>query len=93
MRDGFLNILASDPGTAQRLGQFAVMFMPLDRAGAVPAHYCRTQEELTAYLRQIGISERKTLDILADIEKSNSASLPNVRLSQEQLEHLGLVES
>jgi len=81
-------------GAAVQRGPYVAMFMALDASGfgahplGAHPHYCRDLDELTAFLRRIGLTERALAETLGDLKTKRSASV-RVALSQHQIDSFG----
>lgn len=84
-RDGFLNILCSNPGVPLRRGQFAVMFAPIDiSAGAMKPHYCSDLETLKRFLGELGLTGTAVAEIVAELGAKYSSSV-RISLTEEKI--------
>jgi hypothetical protein len=80
--DGFLNILGSQAVKQSGLGEFAVMFAPIDGpGGAIKAHYCANLDELKAFLDQLGLTKRAIIENAEELQQRGCSA---VRLSLTQ---------
>jgi hypothetical protein len=80
--DGFLNVLRAEPGTDQRLGEFATFFTPIDSAGgAMKPRYCENLDKLKAFLTELGLTDRSVTEVVAETLTAGSS---NIRVSLQQ---------
>ena len=84
-RDGFLHVLRAESGPSKRLGQFAIMFGPNDSPGAMKPHYCRGIQELKKFLREIGLIDTATAEIVNGVTKTGSCSI-RISLPQAKID-------
>jgi hypothetical protein len=83
-RDGFLHVLNTTPDGDPLVGEFAVMFNPLDQDGRGKPHFCRGLGDLRGFLAELGLNGdaiAKLVDeTLTTRSSSELVSLPQDRI-------------
>jgi hypothetical protein len=84
--DGFLNILASQAVKQTGLGEYAVMFAPLDGpGGALKAHYCSNRDDLKNFLGELGLTPRAITETIGELQQKG-ASAARLSLTRDKIE-------
>jgi hypothetical protein len=84
-RDGFLHVLHADPDVPLKQAPFTVMFAPLDTPGGwMQPHYCQGMAGLTAFLQQLGLTD-KAIENIREALKSQEAVSERLTLTQGKI--------
>lgn len=84
--NGTLRILrlGEQPGT--KLTTFSVTYAPYrGRGGALKSHPCQGEQELRNLLSEMAIDQESIDNALNDLRRLGRALIPNVQLSDEQI--------
>lgn len=84
-RDGFLHLLNTTPDGDPLVGEFAVMFNPLDPGGRGKSHFCRGLDDLRGFLAEIGLNGHAVARLVDETLKTRSSSEP-VSLPQDRID-------
>jgi hypothetical protein len=86
-RGGFLHVLSATPDTDPLVGQFAVIFNPVDQDayGRGKPHFCRGLDELRGFLGELGLGRRAVAKLVDETLKTHSSS-ELVSLPQDRID-------
>ena len=76
--DAFVHVVRSAPLKPGEEGEFAVMFAPVGptgSGGAMNPHYLSSGEKLARFLREVGLTEEATEQIVSDLQRQPSVSV------------------
>ena len=92
-RHGSLHILRLRPDSSPGESRYRLTYAPYDRgSGALPPKVAETNDELKSFLTEIGL-DRETVERAArTVQVERRASIPDVTLTDDQVEHYGLKE-
>jgi hypothetical protein len=91
---GFIHMLRSVSQQTPDSNIYSAMFAPIGPTGTgafIPAVDFRTVDNLIAFLKSAHIGEISIKAALLDLETKDSATIPNVDLSEHELRDLGLL--
>jgi len=90
---GFVHMLWSTERSGERSRVYSVTFAPIGPTGTggpLASREFRDVESLKDFLKSMRIGDRNIQDALEHLDARGNASVPNVELSQDELDDLGL---
>jgi hypothetical protein len=90
MSQGAIEILVSSLGSDRPDAWYVIYFVPYERSGSpIRIRQVIGLDALKEFLLELRIPQGKTDEILGNLSRFKSASIPRVTLSDEQVESFG----